>query len=107
MPLVIILQTSAISQIFVQICSRQQIYVIQLQGHIFFGNVTNLTDDIRDLIKNKKTAGYEPSVVILDFAHVLGVGELTEQLYIVYNFYPISHTPLFFARRFVSSTVYC
>lgn len=66
-----------------QTCSRQQIYVIQLQGHIFFGNVTNLTDDIRDLIKNKKTAGYEPSVVILDFAHVLGVGELTEQLYFV------------------------
>jgi len=41
---------------------RARILVIQLQGHIFFGNSVKLTDDIKQIFTNKKTAGDEPAV---------------------------------------------
>ena len=41
---------------------RQAIYVIQLQGHIFFGNVTTMTDEIKHKLNKKREAGNEPSV---------------------------------------------
>lgn len=41
---------------------RQRIYVIQLQGHIFFGNVVQLVDDIKSRLNAKYEAGDEPAV---------------------------------------------
>lgn len=55
---------------------REQIYVIQLQGHIFFGNVTNMSDDIKYNLNKKRVAGYEPAVgtlsSILVFVPMIG-----------------------------------
>ncbi len=39
---------------------RQRIYVIQLQGHIFFGNVVKMSDDIKRRLKHR--AGDDPAV---------------------------------------------
>mmetsp|Transcript_11540 Transcript_11540/g.24610 ORF Transcript_11540/g.24610 Transcript_11540/m.24610 type:complete len:953 (-) Transcript_11540:198-3056(-) len=52
---------------------RQRIFIIQLQGHIFFGNAIKLVDDIKHKLKVKREAGVEPSVVILDFTGALGL----------------------------------
>lgn len=41
---------------------RSRILVIQLQGHIFFGNSVKLTDDIKRLFREKRTAEDEPAV---------------------------------------------
>ncbi|KAL7528219.1 hypothetical protein ACHAXR_002330, partial [Thalassiosira sp. AJA248-18] len=58
---------------------RQRIYVISLQGHIFFGNVTKMTDDIKHSLGVKREAGDEPAVVILDFTNVLGLDSSAAQ----------------------------
>lgn len=58
---------------------RQAIYVIQLQGHIFFGNATSMTDEIKHKLNKKREAGNEPSVVILDFQHVIGLDSSAAQ----------------------------
>ena len=52
---------------------REKIYVIQLQGHVFFGNSTILKDSIEDLLTEKSKCGEGPIVVILDFTHVLAI----------------------------------
>jgi len=41
---------------------RQRIYVIQLQGHIFFGNVVKMTEDIKRRLNEKRHAGNVPAV---------------------------------------------
>lgn len=41
---------------------RQRIYVIQLQGHIFFGNVVKMTEDIKRRLNEKRYAGNVPAV---------------------------------------------
>jgi SulP family sulfate permease len=41
---------------------RQRIYVIQLQGHIFFGNVVKMSEDIKRRLNDKRRAGDEPAV---------------------------------------------
>ena len=41
---------------------RQRIFIIQLQGHIFFGNVTKMADDVKRKLKEKREAGDEPAV---------------------------------------------
>jgi SulP family sulfate permease len=41
---------------------RQRIYVIQLQGHIFFGNVVKMTEDIKRRLNDKIQAGDVPAV---------------------------------------------
>ncbi|KAL9185027.1 hypothetical protein ACHAXT_002804 [Thalassiosira profunda] len=58
---------------------RQRIFIIQLQGHIFFGNVTKMADDIKRFLYEKHAAVNEPLVVILDFTHVLGVDSSAAQ----------------------------
>ncbi len=41
---------------------RQRIYVIQLQGHIFFGNVVKMTEDIKRRLNEKVQVGDVPAV---------------------------------------------
>lgn len=52
---------------------RERIYVIQLQGHIFFGNSTILRESVEKLLTKKRSVGRSPIAVILDFSHVLGL----------------------------------
>ena len=42
---------------------RSRILLVQLQGHLFFGNVTQLTDEIKKLLKARKGTDYEPLIV--------------------------------------------
>jgi len=58
---------------------RQRIFSIQLQGHIFFGNVTKMADDVKKKLKEKFEAGDEPAVVILDFTNSLGLDSSAAQ----------------------------
>ena len=44
---------------------RSRILLVQLQGHLFFGNVTQLTDEIKKLLKARKGTDYEPLIVSL------------------------------------------
>lgn len=52
---------------------RERIYVIQLQGHIFFGNSTILKESVEGLLVEKSKCGDSPIVVILDFTQVLAI----------------------------------
>lgn len=52
---------------------RSKILVFQLQGHIFFGNIAQLTDTIKDILKEKEAIGEMPLVVIVDFTLVVGM----------------------------------
>jgi len=52
---------------------RDRIYVIQFQGHIFFGNSTMLKESVDRLLVEKSRCGHGPIVVILDFSHVLAI----------------------------------
>ncbi|KAL7554002.1 hypothetical protein ACHAWF_017366 [Thalassiosira exigua] len=58
---------------------RQRIYVVQSQGHVFFGNVTAVTDDVNRRLGEKRDAGDNPAVVIIDFTHVLGLDSSAAQ----------------------------
>ena len=44
-----------------------------LFSHIFFGNSTTLTDDVKTRLGGKSETGNEPAVVILDFSQVVGL----------------------------------
>ncbi len=46
---------------------RQRIYVIALQGHIFFGNAVGMSDDIKNSLNEKRKAGDEPAVGKLSY----------------------------------------
>lgn len=52
---------------------RKRIFVIQLQGHIFFGNAVLLNESIKDLLEQKLVNNDEAWIVILDFTLVLGI----------------------------------
>ena len=52
---------------------RARILVFQLQGHLFFGNVAQLTDTIKAVLKEKKEYNESPIVVIVDFTLVVGM----------------------------------
>jgi len=58
---------------------RDRIYVVSLQGHIFFGNIVKLVEDVKRRLNEKLQAGDEPAVVILDFSNVLGVDSSAAQ----------------------------
>lgn len=56
-------RTTEVQQILVDPTKgRQRIYVIQLQGHIFFGNVIKMTEDIKRRLDEKSKAGDVPLV---------------------------------------------
>jgi len=52
---------------------RRRILICQLEGHIFFGNSTSTMDDIKERLTEKRNAGQEPFVLILDFSQVVGI----------------------------------
>ena len=58
---------------------RERMYVVSLQGQIFFGNIVKLVEDIKRRLNEKRQAGDEPTVVILDFSNVLGVDSSAAQ----------------------------
>jgi len=58
---------------------RNRILVIQLQGHLFFGNMAQLTDSIHRLLSEKARSDLSPWVVILDFSLVLGIDSSAAQ----------------------------
>lgn len=52
-------------------CSR--ICIIQLQGHLFFGNLSKLTEAISDIIQEHEMNHQKPWILVLDFSLVLGM----------------------------------
>ena len=58
---------------------RNRIFVIQLQGHLFFGNMAHLTQSINRLLSEKRGTIDEPWIVILDFSLVLGIDSSAAQ----------------------------
>lgn len=52
---------------------RSRVLLVQLQGHLFFGNVSQLTDTVRTLLTERHGTDLEPFIVILDFTLVLGL----------------------------------
>lgn len=47
--------------------------MVQLQGHLFFGNATLLSDSIKDALEEKSGTEEEPLIVILDFTLINGM----------------------------------
>ena len=60
---------------------RTRIVVIQLQGHLFFGNLAQLNSGINDLLKVKHTPQNprRRRIVILDFSLVVGIDSSAAQ----------------------------
>jgi sulfate permease, SulP family len=58
---------------------RSRIMVIQLQGHLFFGNIANVTTRISNLLASKFTTVNQPIIVIMDFSLVLGIDSSAAQ----------------------------
>lgn len=58
---------------------RNRIFLVQLQGHIFFGNAATMTGDIKKHIAERQGTEEEPKVVILDFTPVLGLDSSAAQ----------------------------
>jgi SulP family sulfate permease len=57
---------------------RQRIFVLQFQGHLFFGNVSLFNVGVKDLVGNKPL-DKRPCVVIMDFTLVLGIDSSAAQ----------------------------
>lgn len=58
---------------------RSRILVIQLQGHLFFGNMAQLIDNINKLLSEQACVDAVPWIVILDFSLVLGIDSSAAQ----------------------------
>lgn len=58
---------------------RSRILVVQLQGHLFFGNMAQLMQSINRLLSEKAKADVVPWIVILDFSLVLGIDSSAAQ----------------------------
>jgi sulfate permease, SulP family len=52
---------------------RARVLIVQLQGHLFFGNVASLTDTIKHTLILRRGCVDEPYIVILDFTLVVGM----------------------------------
>mmetsp|Transcript_29741 Transcript_29741/g.45337 ORF Transcript_29741/g.45337 Transcript_29741/m.45337 type:complete len:754 (-) Transcript_29741:1325-3586(-) len=52
---------------------RNRILIVQLQSHLFFGNMVTITNFIKTLLQRKKGTPEEPYVVIFDFTLVCGM----------------------------------
>jgi sulfate permease, SulP family len=52
---------------------RSRILLIKLQGHLFFGNVAQITDQMKIILHEKKGKEDEPWIVIMDFTLVVGM----------------------------------
>jgi sulfate permease, SulP family len=58
---------------------RGRILVVQLQGHLFFGNMAHFTERISRLLSDHTKNGIIPWIVILDFSLVLGIDSSAAQ----------------------------
>lgn len=58
---------------------RNRILVVQLQGHLFFGNMAHLTESMKKLLSEKQGTPFAPWIVILDFCLVLGIDSSAAQ----------------------------
>jgi SulP family sulfate permease len=58
---------------------RSKILVIQLQGHLFFGNMAHLTKSINELLAARFDTIDQPLIVIIDFSLVLGIDSSAAQ----------------------------
>ena len=58
---------------------RSRILVVQLQGHLFFGNIAQLNDSINDMLSKGRNSAQQPWIVILDFSLVLGIDSSAAQ----------------------------
>jgi SulP family sulfate permease len=58
---------------------RSRILVVQLQGHLFFGNMAQLNKSIDAILSEKRNTSVEPLVVIMDFSLVLGIDSSAAQ----------------------------
>ena len=58
---------------------RNRILVIQLQGHLFFGNMAQFMEKINRLFTEKAAIGSVPWIVLLDFSLVLGIDSSAAQ----------------------------
>lgn len=47
---------------------RQKIYIIQLQGHIFFGSVARVNDYVKGNLNDKRKSGDSPAVGMLIYS---------------------------------------
>lgn len=54
-------------------CGRSRILVIQLQGHLFFGNVTDVTEFLKKKLRHVQGTNEQPYILILDFSLVVGM----------------------------------
>lgn len=58
---------------------RNNILVIQLQGHLFFGNSASLNQNIHTILNQKRLSFEMPVIVIMDFSLVLGIDSSAAQ----------------------------
>jgi SulP family sulfate permease len=58
---------------------RGRILVIQMHGHLFFGNMAQFTENISHLLSDLTKDGKTPWIVILDFSLVLGIDSSAAQ----------------------------
>ena len=52
---------------------RSRILIFQLQGHLFFGNIAQLSGTIKEVLREKAAKNESPIVVIIDFTLVNGM----------------------------------
>ena len=52
---------------------RSRVLIFQLQGHLFFGNIADLTDTIKAHLHKVKGTDEQPLIVVLDFTLVVGM----------------------------------
>ena len=70
---------------------RQRILIVQLQGHIFFGNSVKMTDDVKKILSEKRKACDEPAVGknLNTYVHKIYVISTLEFVITQFSFYSI------------------
>jgi SulP family sulfate permease len=58
---------------------RSRILVVQLQGHLFFGNMAQLNDSMHKILSERQGTVDAPWIVIMDFGLVLGIDSSAAQ----------------------------
>jgi SulP family sulfate permease len=58
---------------------RNRILVIQLQGHLFFGNMAHLTQSINKILSERQKSNASAWIVILDYSLVLSIDSSAAQ----------------------------
>jgi len=61
-----------------EVAGRIRIFVVQFQGHLFFGNVSLFSDGVKDLIRGIPSEK-RPCIIIIDFMLVLGIDSSAAQ----------------------------